>query len=104
MSIFGKNPFRGLFAKKPIRSVPKLVMEKLPLEENDILLIGIPDELNEKERKRLTEKFQDIQERLPYRNAFLITPRSMLVQVLHPIRGRFQITSQKITVFTEDNL
>ncbi len=82
----------------------KLIMEKLPLEKDDILLIMRPDDLTEHQLVMLNKQLEDAVKKLPHKNKMLLLPMNMTLMALRPIEGKFKIINEKITVFTEENL
>lgn len=96
----------SLFKKKENKKLPKILLEKLPLQSGDVLLITIPDKISETEFKAIeTMVRQHIIPKFKDRNIqVLINSFSAMVQLLHPIQGKFEVKNERLAIITEDNL
>jgi len=83
----------------------KLILEKLPLEPNDILLVITSELFTQQQLAQLKEMFeQTVRPRLPHKNEILIIPFGLTLQAIRPFEGKFKIVNERLTVCTEENL
>lgn len=82
----------------------RLVMENLPLQENDVLLIMRPDYLTEKQISDLETQLKEVTKRLPFQNKIIVFPMNLTVQALRPLQGKFEVVNQKLTVLKDTDL
>ena len=82
----------------------KLVLTRLPLKENDILLVTHPNILTAVQFAQLNKQLQVFQKKLPYKNKILLFPMDITVLALQAINGKFKIINEKITVVREEDL
>jgi len=83
----------------------KLVLEKLPLEPNDILLVIYTEGLSDQTLEAVKKQFEEfVKPRLPHKNMIIISPFNATIQALRPLIGQFKIVNEKLTVCKEEDL
>jgi len=83
----------------------KLILEKLPLEPNDVLLVTCTEGLSEQGLIIIKQQLDEcVKPRLPHQNMIIVSPFNMTIQALRPLIGQFKIINEKLTVCTEENL
>jgi len=83
----------------------KLILEKLPLEPNDILLVIVSELVTPNDLDALKKVFDEkVKPRLPHANEILVLPFGMAIQALRPLTGQFKIINERLTVCKKENL
>ena len=84
---------------------PKLILERLPLEPNDVLVVTVSEAMSDENLETLARKFEEtVKPRLLHKNLIIIIPFDMTIQALRPLVGKIKIVNERLTMFTEENL